>query len=470
MTILKNNITLSIGIALLLSSCTVGKRYSRPEINSPSNFRSDVLVTGDSVTLSWHSFFEDKNLSELIDSALNKNKDISVAMLNMRKLDLSYRQSKLGYLPSADFRISGARNYQSKNSLNGSLSSQFTGKSYLDDFGATLSVSWEADIWGKVSLQKESALSNFFMQKENLSALKTRIITQVAQAYYNLLTLDEQLKIANKNINLSDSTLNMIRLQYESAQTNSLAVSQAEAQKKTAELLVPLAKQNIAIQENALSILCGFYPDAIKRASRLTEFLSTDNFKSGVPADLLSRRPDVKAAEYAVVVANANTGLAKIQMYPTLSLTPSIGTNSFKFSNWFDIPGSVVKNLAGNITQPIFQNKRLKTAYEVAKLEQEKSVEQFRLTVMNAVGEVSDAMAKREYAEERLKLVKEKNASLQKALSDASLLYKNGMASYLEVITANNNALQNELEAINIKKERFDAITDLYRSLGGGVE
>lgn len=465
----RNKMIYSVGLAALLSSCSVGKQYTRPEISTPENYRQPVQLTGDTVSLPWKTFFKDPNLTLLIDRALEKNKDISVALLNIQQMELSYKQAKLGLLPNAELSVSAARNYLSKTSLNGSLSEQITGKSYMDDYTATLSVSWEADIWGKVKMQKESARANFFMQKENMLALKTRLISQVAQAYYNLVTLDQQLKVANRNILLSDSTLSMIKLQFESAQVNSLAVEQAEAQKKTAELLVPLTKQNIAVQENALSILCGSFPEGIKRSSTLDTDMFEQQFALGIPADVLSRRPDVKAAEYAVVIANANTGIAKAQMYPSLRLTPSIGTNSFQFNNWFDLPGSLVKNIAGNITQPIFKNKQLKTDYEVAKLEQEKSAEQFRLSVMTAVGEVSDALAKRQYANERAELVRLKQASLEKAVKDAMLLYKSAMATYLEVITAQNNALQNDLEAVNIQKEQMDATMELYRSLGGGI-
>ncbi|WP_278021846.1 TolC family protein [Flavobacterium ginsengisoli] len=149
------------------------------------------------------------------------------------------------------------------------MSQQFIGKDYMDDYSANLRLSWEVDIWGKAAMQKRDAKVAYFAQKENLSALKTRIIVQVAQAYYNLLGLDEQLKIAEKNIELSSNTLSMMELQYKSGSISSLAVNQTEAQKKTAELLVPLAKANIAVQENALQILCGEYPDKIERAGNI---------------------------------------------------------------------------------------------------------------------------------------------------------------------------------------------------------
>ncbi len=454
---------------ILLASCSLGKKYARQELELPSEFRNnEVLLTADTLALSWHSFVKDPDLTALIERALLKNADVSVALLNMKQLELAYKQSKKGLLPTLDFNLGANRTWLSTNSLNGSLSDQFIGTSYMDDYSATLRLSWEADIWGKASMQKEEALANFFGQKENFSALKTRIIVQVIQSYYNLIALDEQLKIAQKNVQLSDSTLSMIRLQYNSALVSSLAVEQAEAQKKTAELLIPLAAQNIAIEENALSILCGDFPDKIQRSAVLDAAVIHQTFAAGVPAELLSRRPDVKAAEYAVVAANSRIGLAKAAMYPSISLTPSIGTNSFQFKSWFDLPGSIVKTLAGNITQPIFQKGALKTNYDVSVIERDKLATQFKQTVLLAVSEVSDALAKIKHTEERLQLLEAKSSSLAKATADAGLLYKNGMANYLEVITAQNNALQNDLEHITVKRDKINALTELYRALGGG--
>ncbi|MEI3798296.1 MULTISPECIES: TolC family protein [unclassified Chitinophaga] len=462
-------IAISLVVASPIFSCTVSKKYTRASLNMPATFRQEVAVTGDTIILPWRTFFKDPQLTGLIEKALDKNNEVAIAMMNMEQLNLAYKQAKLGLLPVADLNVGATRNYLSKNSLNGSLTDQILGTNYMDDFSATLRLSWEADIWGKAKMQKSAARADFFAQKENLSALKTGIIVQVAQAYYNLLTLDEQLRIAKNNIQLSDSTLSMMQLQFNSGLISSLAIEQAEAQKKTAELLVPLALQQIAVQENALSILCGSYPGSIERTGNFANLVSDEAFSSGVPAQLLSRRPDVKAAEYAVMSANSKTGLAKAAMYPTFSLTPSIGANSFKFNTWFNLPGSLVKNISANIAQPVFQKRALRTSYEVAAIEQEKMVAQFKQRVLTAVAEVSDAMAKSKYADERLELVNQQSASLRKGTRDAILLYQSGKATYLEVITAQNNSLQNELETIAIRREKLNAVTDLYRALGGGI-
>lgn len=464
-------ITIFASTTLLLSACSVGKKYTRQEIAMPENFKnSEVVVTSDTLQLSWRNFVQDPLLTSLIEKALSNNTDVNVALLNMQQLELAYKQSKKGLLPTADLSIGANRTWLSSNSLNGSLSDQFIGTPHMDDYSATLRLSWEADIWGKVKMQKEESLANFFGQKENLSALKTRVIVQVIQSYYNLIALDEQLKIAQRNVQLSDSTLNMIRLQYNSSLVSSLAVEQAEAQKKTAELLIPLAHQNMAVEENALSILCGGFPEGIQRTASLDDTIVGDGLAAGVPAELLSRRPDVRAAEYAVVAATSRMGLAKAAMYPSISLTPSIGTNSIQFSKWFDLPGSIVKTIAGNIAQPIFQKGALKTNYEISVIEREKIALQFKQSVMVAVSEVSDALAKIKHTEQRLQLIHAKSNALTKATADAALLYKSGMANYLEVITAQNNALQNDLERITVKREKLNAAIDLYRALGGGTE
>lgn len=453
----------------VMTSCVVGKKYSRTDLNIPEKYREEMAVTGDTVLLPWKSYYKDPLLVDLIDKALVKNNEVLIAMKNMEQLDLTYKQAKLSLLPTLDFEAGASRSYMSKNSLNGSLSSQFTSKDYMDDYNAVLKLSWEADIWGKAAMQKRDAKAAYFAQKENLSALKTRIIVQVAQAYYNLLGLDEQLKIAEKNIELSSNTLSMMQLQYKSGNISSLGVNQTEAQKKTAELLVPMAKANIAVQENALQILCGEYPSSVSRADNLNSDALDLNLSSGIPALLLSRRADLKASEYAVMSATAKTGLAKANMYPTLSINPSIGANSFEFDNWFNFPGSVTKTLAVNLAQPIFRKKALRTAYEIAALDQEKSVIQYKQTFITAVSEVSGAMSKLKYAQERIEKASEKAVSLEKATADASLLYKSAMATYLEVIAAQNSALQNDLELISIKLEKLNAASELYRALGGGI-
>lgn len=455
---------------MFVSSCSVTQNYKRTELSLPDNYRTDLTLTADSIQLPWKVFFQDPLLVTLIEKALDNNHDLKIALKSIDQLDLLMKQAKLSMLPTATLNLGSSRAWPSNNSLNGAMSSQFTNSKYIDDYNAAVNVSWEADIWGKSKLYKEQAKAAYFGQKENYVALRTRIIAQVAQAYYRLVALDEQLKIAQENVKLSEDLLRITHLQYRSGQVNSLAIEQSEAQKKTAELIVPLSLQSISIQENALLILCGMYPDSVQRVVKLNTLTPHLFFNAGVPAHLLSRRPDVKAAEYEVIALNAKTGLAKTAMYPSLSLSAQTGLNSFLFKNWFDLPGSITKNLAANIAQPLFQKKELKTAYQTAVIEQEKAAVQFQKAMVLAVAEVSDGLANYKGSLDRLTLTIERSVVLDKATNDALLLYKSGMATYLEVISAQNAKLQNDLERNNLEQEKLQSIIDLYRSLGGGVD
>lgn len=467
---IQKNIVAVIVMVTALTSCVVGKKYKRAELEIPEQFRNVEATTGDTVIVPWKSFFKDPVLNDLIEKALVKNNEIQTATITIEQLNLAYRQAKLSILPSLNFAVAGSRNYLSKKSLNGSISEQFLGTPYMDDYSTSIALSWEADIWGKTAMRKAGAQADLLAQEQNKLAIQTRIITQVAQAYYNLISFDQQLEIAKRNVALSDSTLNIMNLQFKSGQINSLAIDQITAQKNTAELLLPLTHQSIELQENALSILCGEFPDRIARSANALEMEPQEPFSLGIPTHLLSRRPDVKAAELSVMTANARAGLAKAAMYPAFSITAQTGVNSFKASTWFNLPGSIFNNLAVNLAQPIFQKRELRTAYETALLDQQKMELQFKQTVLDAVGDVSNALTRSKHADERLAVVESRTASLQKANKDAIMLYKSGMATYIEVITAQSNALQNDVEAISIRLDKLNAVTDLYRAIGGGVQ
>nr|WP_317047161.1 TolC family protein [Pedobacter nutrimenti] len=183
---------------------------------------------------------------------------------------------------------------------------------------------------------------------------------------------------------------------------------------------------------------------------------------------MVSRRPDVKASELGLSIANAKVGVSKASMYPSLTITASGGLNSFKASNWFNVPASLFGLVTGGIAQPIFQRKELRTQFEIAKVEREKAVLQFRQSVLNAVGEVSDELIKQEKLQQQYRIASTRVETLQKAVKNANLLFRNGMANYLEVITAQGNLLQSELDVATLKTARLNSMIELYRSLGGG--
>lgn len=458
-------------LAVFISACKVSKDVATPKAELPANFRNaaNTSDTSSIADIQWKSFFTDATLQKLIDSAIAKNYDMQIAVKNIEASQLLFKQVKWNYVPELNLNVTANTNRPSNNSITGLSIAQYNiGTKHVEDYNANLGLTWEADIWGKIRNQSRSALASYLQTAEAKKLLQTNIVASVSQGYYNLLMLDDQLAIAQKNVKLNDSTLRIIRLQFDAGQTTLLAVQQAEAQRLSAAQLVPGFEQNIAIQENAIKILTGSLPDRVERTVRLEEVAIPENLSAGVPSAVVSRRPDVKSAELALTIANANVGIAQANMYPSLTITGTGGLNTFKASNWFTIPASLFGTVAGAVAQPLLQHRQLKTQYKVALVDREKTVLQFRQSVLNAVGEVSDALVKIEKLKTQQGIIADRVSTLQKATSNANLLFRNGQATYLEVITAQSNVLQSELDLATVKNARLNAVSDLYRSVGGG--
>lgn len=458
-------------LILILSACNVSKDVATPNGGVPQSFRGTAAVPQDSTSIAdlpWKTFFSDTTLQSLIGKAIDQNFDMQVALKNIESANLLFRQVNWNYAPDIKLQVGASASRPSDNSLSGLSAGQFLGTKHIEDYTAGIGLSWEADIWGKIRNQKKSAMASYLQTREARKAIQTSIVTQVANGFYNLAMLDAQLNVATENLALNDSTLRIIRLQFTAGQVTSLAVDQAEAQRQSASQLIPKLQQNIAIQENALSILTGELPAAIARSRALDNFDLNENAATGFPSSILSRRPDVQSSELALTMANARVGITKANMYPSLSITASGGVNSLKASNWFNVPASVFGLVAGNLVQPLLNKKQLKTQFEVSKIEREKSVLQFRQTVLQAVGEVSDALVSVEKLKEQHDIAANRVKTLQKAITNANMLFESGMANYLEVITAQGSVLQAQLDMATIRRDQLQASVDLYRALGGG--
>jgi len=470
---MKNYITKIVMIAILITtiiSCKVSKDIETPKDAFPENFRN-ASVSKDTASIAdveWKNFFTEKDIIELIDSAVARNNDLQIATKNIEIAQYRFTQSKWGNVPQVNLNVSASTSNPSDNSFTGKNLGQALGQNHIDDYSAGATLSWEADIWGKIRNQKKGAYAGYLQSEEVKKALQTTIVANVSKGYYNLLMLDAQLEIAKQNFKLNDSTTNIIKLKYDAGQVTTLAIQQSEAQKLVSAQLIPQLEQNIAIQENALSVLTGSFPNSKTRTTRLSLLEVKNNNAIGIPSSLVSRRPDVKSAELALKVANANVGITKADLYPALRITAQGGVNSFETSNWFNIPASLFGTVAGGLTQPLLNNKKVRTQYNIAVAEREKAVLSFRQSVLVAVSEVSDALVKVEKLQQQESFLKERVKTLQQAIKNANLLFKNGMAEYLEVLSAQSNLLQSELELADIKRQQLSANTELYRALGGG--
>jgi NodT family efflux transporter outer membrane factor (OMF) lipoprotein len=280
--------------------------------------------------------------------------------------------------------------------------------------------------------------------------------------------LDQQLRVTKENLDLNEHFVQMTRLLFDAGEVTYLAVQQAESQKQSTSLLIPQLEQNVSIQENALQLLTGNLPGPILRQDSLNDMHFQDTLSAGLPVALLSRRPDVRSNEMALVSANSQMGIAQANMYPAINLTAGAGLESFKSSNWFNIPNSLFGIATGTIIQPLFRRRELKTQYETAKLQREEAVIQFRQSVLTAVSEVNNALVQIDKLKEQEVLAKSQTDTLKAAVSNAQYLFQSDMANYLEVVTAQQNALQAQLNLASIRRQKLDAVVELYRALGGG--
>ncbi|MBL7741634.1 MAG: efflux transporter outer membrane subunit [Chitinophagaceae bacterium] len=464
-----NKIYLFIILAVFLTACKVGKEYQRPELELPEQFSQVGYADTSSIAdIEWKNFFTDTALQRLIGTALKNNHDLLVAIKRIEIAQQQVKQSKSLLLPEVDLQFTGQISRPSDNSLNGISLNAFLGKSYLENYNAAATISWEADIWGKIRGRKEIALTQYLQTTEAARAVQTQLVADIAQGYFNLLMLDKQLDVTKRNLGLSDSFLVTTRLLKDAGLGNALAVQQAESQKQATSLLIPQMEQSIAIQENALQLLTGQLPGHVNRNVSLGDIAFTNDLAAGLPVAMVSRRPDVRAAELALKIANTQVGIAQANMYPALNITAGGGLESFKASNWFSVPGSLFGLAAGSIAQPVFKRRALKTQFEVAKLEREQAVTRFRQSVLIATVEVSNSLVQTDKLKQQEQITVAQVDTLKRAVFNARLLFRSDMASYLEVITAQGNALQAELSLAAIQRQELGAIVELYRSLGGG--
>ncbi len=456
-------------IVVVLAACRMGKDYQRPAVELPQQFNNVSFADTNSIAdVEWKKFFTDTTLQGLISRGLSYNYDLQAAIKRIEIAQQQVKQARLAQLPQVDLSVSGSINRPSDNSLNGKSTSLFLGKSYVENYNASVNISWEADIWGRIRRQKETTLAQYLQTQEAGRAVQTQLVSDIAQGYFNLLMLDRQLIITRNNLALNDTFTNVTRLLRDGGVVTTLAVQQAESQRLSTALLIPQLEQSIALQENALQVLTGQLPGTIARTSTLNDVALQENLPTGLPVAMVSRRPDVRANEMALVAANAQVGVAQANMYPALSITAGGGLESFQASNWFSIPGSLFGLATGSIAQPLFRKRALKTQYEVAKLEREGAVIRFRQSVLQATTEVSNALVQAEKLKQQRQLAINQTDTLKQAVSNAQLLFKSDMANYLEVITAQSNALQAELNLATIQRSQLSTVVELYRSLGGG--
>jgi len=454
----------SLAVALLLSAC-VTQKYETPKVVSDNLYR-DVQTT-DSTTIAklpWEQLFSDEKLKSIIKKGLAQNADLQNAIQNIIQAQATLRQSKLTYYPSLDFKADATRNRASDAAQN--FPAGININTLTDTYRAYLSTSWEADIWGKISSSKRMALASYLRTDAAKRAVQTQLIANIANAYYNLIALDEQLKITQQTLESRIKNVEVVKALKEGAIVNGAAVVQSEANQYAAEVAIPDLKQSIRETENALNILLSQPPGTIDRGTLESETVP-ENLTIGVSGQLLKNRPDVQEAEFNFRNAFENTNLAKTYFYPSLTLTANGGLSTLQIRDFFD--HSVFYSIIGGLTQPIFNRGENKSRLDIAKSQQIQAYNNFQQTLLVAGQETSDALFSFKMAQEKKQARIKQIDALRKAVDyTQQLLQYTSTTNYTDVLTSEQSLLSAQLSGINDRLQELQAVVELYRALGGG--
>lgn len=452
-------------VLLLIQSCFVAKVYERPEVKTAQLYRMEHQPT-DSASIAdipWQDVFTDTLLQGYIKKALNNNLDIRIAIQNIEVAEAYLKQGKAGNLPT----LNAQGNYTA---LHPSDYGQYAGtdKDILNQYDLTASLSWEADIWGKIHSQKRAMKAKYLQTLAAQKAVQTKLIASVASLYYQLLALDEQAEIARTSIENRKNSLEVTKALKKAGIPNvtEVAVKQTEAQIYNAQIILVNLEKSTRLLENTLSILLAEPPHTIARSGLDQQHINT-GLKTGVPALLLENRPDVLAAEYSLKNAFELTNVAKANFYPSLTLTASAGFRSLELDHWFST-NAIFSSIAAGLFQPILNGRKIRTQYEVSLSQKEIALLNYKKTLLQAGKEVSDALEGYRSATKVIDIQKKQVEALQLATDYSQQLLKYGLANYLEVLTARQQALSAQLQLVDSRYQQLYSMVDLYQALGGG--
>lgn len=446
---------------MLLASCGLYNKYERPEVNTQGLVRdtlslTDTLAVNDTTSfgnLPWRSVFTDPQLQTLIQQGLDNNVDLLNAALSVKMIEAQLACAKLAFLPSIALTPQGTL-------------SSFDGSKTTKSYQLPISASWNVDLFGNILSQKRGAQMQLLQAKDYQLAVKTNIITGVANLYYTLLMLDRQLEILTEMESLTKETWDMMALQMKFGRARSTSVQSAEASYYSVQSQITDMKRQIREVENSLSLLLCQPGQAISRGKLYEQSLPTE-FSTGIALQMLNNRPDVHAAEMSLAACYHNVQTARSRFYPSINIT---GSGIFTNNNGTVNPGKWLLSAIGSLTQPIFANGQLVAGLKVAKAQQEQAFNNWQNAIYKAGNEVSNALVSYNSYDERSRLEQKQTDLYRQTVEDTRQLYKSSGSSYLEVISAQANLLNAEITKVTDDFYKMQAVVSLYSALGGGRE
>jgi HAE1 family hydrophobic/amphiphilic exporter-1 len=451
-----------------VSSCRVTDRYKTPEVDAVEIYRG-VANKSDTTTIAdipWSSYFTDPILQKLIKEGLQENFNLRTAHLRIQEAEASLQVARAAFFPVVG--LTGQATH--------TRTSEKDGKTDVFAYGSSqyrlgVAVQWEIDLWGKLSSQSRARYAQYLNSIEYKRLIQTSLVANIATAYYTLMALDEQLNISRETIGLLKQSAESMQDMMNAALLNAAAVEQSRALLYSTQVSALNLEVSIRKLENSLSVLLGRKPGAIERQSFDIWTAPVGPVFYGLPARMLSLRPDVRAAELQFRTTFELRNVAQASLYPSVTLSSGTmtGYSATAFSDFFK-PASLFANIIGGITQPVFAGNQLKAQLAITKAQEQEALINFQQTVLTAASEVSDILYTYDKTVEKTKYRDSQIESLRKSVEYTQELLKAAEATYLEVLTTQQNYLAAQLAAVNDRLEKSQAIIDLYRALGGGSD
>ncbi|HEV7912776.1 MAG TPA: efflux transporter outer membrane subunit [Albitalea sp.] len=464
------HVTALLAAATLAAGCSLQPVYQRPETPVPLSYPAGAAYppSGGSATgtlpaaeIGWRDVLTDARLQRLVEIALANNRDLRVAALNVAQMRAQYRIQRAALFPQAA-GVAGASRTRTPASLSAS-----GGASVSHDYSVGVSAAWEIDFFGRVRSLNDQALQQYLATAQARKAFEILLVSQVADQYLTTLAYDEFLAVTQRTLDAAQASYQLTQLQFQTGTGTELSLRQAETVVEQARANHAAQLRGRAQAENGLVLLLGQPLPADLPPAVAFNAQTIPDIPAGLPSDLLTRRPDVMQAEATLRAANANIGAARAAFFPSISLTGSLGTASSALGGLFKA-GSLAWSFLPSITLPIFQAGRLQANLDVATLQKDINVALYEKAIQTAFREVADGLAARGTYGDQLASLERMTAAEQRALDLSQLQFRNGVASYLTVLTAQTGLYSAQLELASTRLARLASLVDLYRTLGGG--
>jgi multidrug efflux system outer membrane protein len=475
---LRNRILKYSGIMILslaFTACSVKSLVKKTESKeTPANYITNTQDSSNVATLKWKEFFTDPNLTALIDTALMRNQELNIFLQEISIAKNEVRARKGMYLPFVNgvgnAGVARTPQYTSQGASD-AVDEITPGQKVpvnLPNYSIGLSATWELDIWKKLRNSKKAAMYRFLATQQGKNFLVTNLIAEIANSYYELMALDNQLAILKSNIEIQQNALEIVKLEKQSAKVTELAVRRFEAEVLKNQSRQYYIEQSIVEAQNRINYLLGRFPQPIVRSSDKFLEIMPDTLHIGVPSQLLANRPDIMEAEQRLVASKLDVRSAKANFYPTLMVNAGLGYQAFDLKYLITSPESLVFGLAGQLMAPLINRNAIKATYYTANNRQVQAAYNYERTILNAYIEVANQQSNISNLEKSYQLQTQQVQALTRSIDISTGLFKSARADYMEVLLVQRDALQAKFELIDTKRMQLNARISIYQALGGG--